>query len=248
MLKLGSTEINKLYLGSTEIKKAYLGSTLIFDSAVVDPIPIGNLVSYYNFNNNVNDSKGSNDGTPTDITYVVGKSGNAASFNGTSSYVDFGLPIVSTFNNNAAFSISMFMYSEEFTGFLAATEGDTGTRGFQFKLGGSEIDFLFISGGLVIFEGTTLYKNKWTHITVTYDGAGDFKMYIDGIDIGATKKSGASPNIGTITNPLRLGVDGRGLDTFFTGKIDGMGVWDKALTQTEITDIYDKQNAGNEIL
>lgn len=35
MLRLGSTNINKLYLGSTEIKKAYLGSTLVFDSTVV---------------------------------------------------------------------------------------------------------------------------------------------------------------------------------------------------------------------
>ena len=34
-MKLGSTDINKLYLGSTEIKKAYLGSTVVFDSASV---------------------------------------------------------------------------------------------------------------------------------------------------------------------------------------------------------------------
>ena len=31
-IKLGSTDINKVFLGSTEIKKIYLGSTLIFDT------------------------------------------------------------------------------------------------------------------------------------------------------------------------------------------------------------------------
>ena len=31
MLKLGSTDINKMHLGGTEIKKAYLGGTLIYD-------------------------------------------------------------------------------------------------------------------------------------------------------------------------------------------------------------------------
>ncbi len=33
-IKLGNTDINKLYLGSTEIKKAYLGSTIILDNTV----------------------------------------------------------------------------------------------------------------------------------------------------------------------------------------------------------------------
>lgn len=32
-MKLGSTQINKMFLGSTEIKKAYLGSTLVHDAA-----------------------------------------------------------------------------------------------------------------------------------------------------------------------------------------------------------------------
>jgi hypothetical protein len=35
MLKLGTTEINKLYLGSTEMKKVYLGSTLFYDKSFV---------------------------------------------------------------------------------------------------------------------------------------------------------------------------------------------------------------------
>lgn len=34
-IKLGNTDINKIYLGSTEIKKAYLGNNLIFDNTVV---------------------------------------------------------------------------------------------------------------------------------------------------------------------------------------------------------------------
>lgn len=35
MLKLGSTDINKLYLGATEVKKVYLGSTLVYDKTAV---------------------------------------------------------------------------------------------------------------------------------------------------------------------------------------------------------------------
>ena len=249
MLKLGSTEINKLYLGSTEIKKAYLGSTLIFDSAVVDPIPIGNLVSYYNFNNNVDDSKGSNDGTPTDITYVTGKSGQAADFNGSSSRVNLGVPITTVFNDNKAFSVSLFLYHGGGNVYIYGTEGDTGVRGFQFRTLGTLLSFLFLDGGTVRYDGDFTGKNNiWIHIVVTYDGAGDMKMYFNGLDINAVKASGTTPNLGTITNPLRLGVDGRGLDTNLTGKMDGVGVWDKELNQTEITAIYNKQNSGLELI
>ena len=35
MLKLGSTNINKLHLGGTEIKKAYLGTQLVFDNTLL---------------------------------------------------------------------------------------------------------------------------------------------------------------------------------------------------------------------
>jgi len=34
MLKIGNTEINKVYIGGDEVKKAYLGSNIVFDSSV----------------------------------------------------------------------------------------------------------------------------------------------------------------------------------------------------------------------
>lgn len=41
MLKLGSTDIGKMYFGTTEIAKAYLGSDLVFDSSGgnLEPLP-----------------------------------------------------------------------------------------------------------------------------------------------------------------------------------------------------------------
>lgn len=39
VIKLGSTDINKLYLGSTEINKCYLGTTLFYDKTGGGPAP-----------------------------------------------------------------------------------------------------------------------------------------------------------------------------------------------------------------
>ena len=47
-----------------------------------------NLVAYYQFNNNLIDSVGGNNGTGTDITFNSGSFGNEAVFNGSSSLVE----------------------------------------------------------------------------------------------------------------------------------------------------------------
>jgi len=41
-IKLGNTEINKVYLGGTEIKKAYLGGTLVYENQVHLELPFTN--------------------------------------------------------------------------------------------------------------------------------------------------------------------------------------------------------------
>lgn len=40
MLKLGSTDVNKLYLGGTEVKKMYHGSRLVFEPGGGEPEPV----------------------------------------------------------------------------------------------------------------------------------------------------------------------------------------------------------------
>jgi len=47
------------------------------------------LIAHWPLNGNTNDiTKNGHDGTPTSITYVNGKIGEAASFNGTTSYLN----------------------------------------------------------------------------------------------------------------------------------------------------------------
>lgn len=46
-----------------------------------------NLISYYKLDSNSNDSVGTNNGTDTSVSYVAGKIGNAASFNGSTSTI-----------------------------------------------------------------------------------------------------------------------------------------------------------------
>lgn len=45
-VKLGTTDINKVYLGTTEIKKMYLGSTLIYDKTIASGYPLDGITAF----------------------------------------------------------------------------------------------------------------------------------------------------------------------------------------------------------
>jgi len=67
---------------------AVFGNVMMVFNRNTDPlIPLDNFISYWKFNGNALDSVGSNNGTPTSITYPTGLIGQAADFNGTTSKV-----------------------------------------------------------------------------------------------------------------------------------------------------------------
>jgi len=62
-------------------------SMMVFNRNTAPLIPLDNFISYWKFDGNALDSVGSNNGTPTSITYPSGLIGQAADFNGTTSNV-----------------------------------------------------------------------------------------------------------------------------------------------------------------
>ena len=81
-----------------------------------------------------------------------------------------------------------------------------------------------------ITSSNTYNDDQWHHVTLTYDGS-VLRMYIDSSEVGTKSiKQGQGPD-STSENPLRIGANSRILDNFFTGNIDEVGVWNRALTQ-----------------
>ena len=69
----------------------------------------------------------------------------------------------------------------------------------------------------------------WTHLAASYDGS-TYRLFVNGTQVATTATSG---NIAVTTGVLRLGgnnVDGE----FYSGKIDEVRVYNRALTQAEI--------------
>jgi hypothetical protein len=78
---------------------------------------------------------------------------------------------------------------------------------------------------------------KWQHGVVNFDGL-TIKVYINGTEVSRTSTSTTPESSGN--HPLRIGADSRIIADIFTGSIDVIGVWSRALTTTEIADLINK--------
>ncbi|MCX5939265.1 MAG: LamG domain-containing protein [Cyanobium sp. LacPavin_0920_WC12_MAG_62_9] len=83
---------------------------------------------------------------------------------------------------------------------------------------------------LIVQSGISLTDGKWHHVAATFDGT-TRSIYVDGVLKGSDKPKGH--NASTTTNNLRIGSTNNG--EYFDGSIDDVAIWNKALSQQEIT-------------
>ncbi|MDQ3970395.1 MAG: PKD domain-containing protein, partial [Thermoproteota archaeon] len=84
---------------------------------------------------------------------------------------------------------------------------------------------------------TSAYNDgQWHYAVMTYDGT-TVRLYIDGAQVASKSTAGAVPD-NTGTQPVRVGANSRAADRFFTGNVDEVRVWNRALTSTEVSNAY----------
>ena len=86
---------------------------------------------------------------------------------------------------------------------------------------------------MLLLPGT--YNNgQWHHGVVTFDGS-ILRLYVDGVQVITSSTSSTPETVGN--HPLKIGANSRAVSNLFTGNIDEVGVWNKALTTSEITSL-----------
>jgi len=89
------------------------------------------------------------------------------------------------------------------------------------------------------FASTTLPVNTWSHLAATYDGA-NVRLYVNGVLMGSQPASGS---IAASNGTLVLG--GNNVwGEYFTGLIDEVRIYNRALSMTEIQDDMNTAVAG----
>ena len=213
--------------------------------------PPANMVAWYAGEGNFNDiqgptfENGANVGT---VNFTTGKVGQAFSFAGgsyvtvpagsgalniTGNQVTIDGWIKPTVNNTAIYFGKTANASNDYLLLL-----QFGQLSSIIKAGGVET----IVNGYSDFPATTVPYvpaiGQWTHIALTYDGA-TIKLYANGTLVGSGAKAG---NINGDNVPFDIG--GRSGGLFFSGLIDEVEAFNRALTGTEISSLFNTGALG----
>jgi hypothetical protein len=189
--------------------------------------------------------------------WVDGQIGGALQFDGGDDYVDLGDDPV--FNPSGSFSITLWAYitdwSQEWSHVMISNRGELGI-GWQLRRNGAwwglgASDGICFSTGGAGHAGTGINDtptdeapplNQWIHIACVYDNADNNKrIYLDGEEqvLYHTNPGAINPSTYNVYIGARANEDNTGPEAFFTGMLDDVRLYDKALSQAEIASIMD---------
>lgn len=217
------------------------------------------LVAYYPFNGNANDASGNNhDGVGGAVTLVAdrfGVPGAAAQFNGSNSVVT-----IASLSSNAVTELSISVWVLPFAAPPIQDDIVSKWRGFSYSLEdydlalGSDLKVVFGNGRhgtgyydlpnhCSLFSTNAVPAGKWSHIAVTLDSTGIGKLWINSVPAAQDNILQLLP---PATEPIRIGqvlytaaapYNGAIIDSF-NGLIDDVAIYNRALSDAEIQQLY----------
>jgi len=207
---------------------------------------VDDIISYWKFDEssgNAEDSVGSRDLTNVNsVSYVPAVINNGADLErGSSQYFSMSKALAGgAYQSIAQMTISLWVKFESVTTSVREPffTSWSSNRGILFMKEDSNSMILILgNGSTVTFDSVawTPSNGVWYHVAVTYN-AGSIKFYLDGTQLGSTQSS-TYTTIPTTTQNYFVGRrndNGNMLD----GVIDEMGVWDRALSDSEIAELY----------
>jgi uncharacterized protein (TIGR02145 family) len=225
---------------------------------IPDYVPKNGLVGWWPFNGNANDESGNgNNGTVNGATLTTDRFGGANKaydFDG-SDWIELNL--MSSINNSNQLAVSVWVKS---SGTNSNTNCSVGCAQYYFSRGYDGGNGFFINtaqgnnpyfacgvngpfaGGQSVTDPniTTIPHTQWNHLLLNYDGA-NINFYINSKLVGTTPYT-QSIGVENTTNAVFGRQFVPGYPYFTVGKIDDGAIWNRALTQQEITNLYNAQS------
>ena len=221
-------------------------------------VPTNGLVGYWPFNENANDESGNgNNGTVTAASLTTDRFGNSNSaynFIGDSQYIT--VPNSSDFDSNDI-SVSLWVSSSNIQRQIAlmrlnyanASNEHFGIAFNDLNQFGVEIAAKYNNPNCIAALGwqknekiQNIMDNNFHHVVGVISG-NILNLYIDGILVKTT----TTPYQQTSScwgGDIQIGQNWSNFTDYFNGKIDDIGIWNRALTQQEITNLYNSINTN----
>jgi hypothetical protein len=94
------------------------------------------------------------------------------------------------------------------------------------------------TGGQPTIGNATIPLNAWTHVVATWDGT-HAKVYVNGVlDVDGGDYSGFGLNTGPTNHTIRVGQLHTSGEGKFTGRLDEVAVFSRALSSGDVTELY----------
>lgn len=216
--------------------------------------PPTNIVSWWRAEGNAYDSSGTNNGTAVGgVAYAVGQVGQAFVLNGSSSYISLSpSPSLDIGNPGSGITIEGWIKPDATANGPIIEWDSTQNDGLQ----------LWCQTGLQLFANVkdtsgsghafyasygALSTNAYQHVGLTYDKtSGAAVLYINGSPVVTTNLGTITPQTGYPTFIPRIGRrSATYIGTYtYSGSIDDLAVYSRALSQSEIQSIYNAGNTG----
>ena len=179
---------------------------------------------------------------------ATGRIGNALRLNGSGEYVSMPTGILSGLDN---FTASAWVNPAANTAWSRVFDFGTGTTANMFltvSAGGGPLRFAITTAGggaeQRIDAPSTLPLNAWSHVAVTLSG-NTGTLYVNGTAVATNTNMTIHPKDLGSTNQNWLGRSQYG-DPFYTGAIDDVQLYDRALTAAQVQALAGgQQGAGN---
>ncbi|MEY4792579.1 MAG: hypothetical protein RIT34_1386 [Bacteroidota bacterium] len=238
--------------------KSLFTSILLIFSAITfaqipSYVPSNGLVGWWPFNGNANDESGNgNNGTVNGATLAVDRFGiadKAYSFDGVDDFINLSNPLPDC----AEFTISAFIFhtkGSNYSGILSDATTSSGND-LYYNLNDNSVGIKADKSGSTLFQcplpevgynpaplATNLMNgNSWKHLTIVINQS-QVKLFINAQLVSTLNVGGSNIGFHAMNPVFGKITDGAYSIQFLSGSLDDIGIWNRALTECEIKDLY----------
>ena len=207
------------------------------------------MVGYWPFDGDAKDASGSrNNGTAHNVQPTEDRYGNvngAFQFNG-SGYIE--VPHSHSLNMVKAFTVTAWIKPQNWDQHCIAIiqKGDLNRAHYQFQI----IDHVKYKRVLCIGEDLYLRcadrieMNGWQHVALVYEHGKNMRYYHDGVLVG--QLTSVQKMLPQNDDSLLIGKDPYGGVDYFNGDMDDVRLFNRALSEKEIQELYKVESAGGD--
>jgi hypothetical protein len=243
----------------------FVSTTHLFGQSVPSYVPTDGLVGWWGFNGNAQDGSGNgNHGMVNGATLTTDRFGNqngAYDFDGVNDFIQSTFLGVLNGTQRASFSFWFFSSGTNGSGIPighwvhnASPYGSIGIQIFcEYQT--NRLGVCLLGGQCSSSNVINNLNGVWRHGLIRFDGSKPLveriSLFVDGVFVQNITVPNAPTSLGNLATRTYFGAAPGPLNgqlaayNFFNGKLDDIGIWNRALTQQEITNLSNIKLVSN---